>query len=122
MRRVVIVTAAALAALAPPAAAAPATVAATDQNTFEPAEVTVGVGEAVTWRFGLMRPHYVESDAGSTEVFNSSPNPTAPVIWARANQPGSAWPFTFTKPGRISYTCPIHVAVGMKGVVNVVAR
>ena len=122
MRRVVIVTAAALAALAPPAAAAPATVAATDQNTFVPAEVTVGEGEAVTWRFGLLRPHYVQSDPGSLEVFNSSPNPTAPVVWGRANPPGSAWPFTFTKPGRISYTCPIHVAVGMKGVVNVVAR
>ena len=121
MRRVGIVTAVVLTALAPSATAAPATVDATDRNTFEPSEVTVNVGEAVTWRFGLLRPHYVESDIGAAEVFNSSPDPTAPMLRARANPPGSTWPLTFTKPGRFSYNCPIHVAVGMKGVVNVVA-
>ena len=39
MRRVAIVTAVVLTALAPSATAAPATVDATDRNTFEPSEV-----------------------------------------------------------------------------------
>jgi plastocyanin len=121
MRRLALATAVAFAALAPPVAATPATVDATDLSTFEPSEVTVQVGEAVTWRFGLSRPHYVESDPGSEETFNSSPNPTAPALRDRANPRGSTWPYTFTKPGRFSYHCPIHVAAGMRGVVNVVA-
>ena len=119
MRRVAIATAVLLGALAPPVAAAPATVDATDQNVFRPAEVTVNVGEAVTWRFGRLRPHFVVSDPGSAEAFNSSPNPNAPSLRDRANPPGSTWAHTFTRPGRFSYNCPIHVGGGMRGVVNV---
>jgi plastocyanin len=123
MRHLAMATVVAFAALTSPVAAAPATVDATDDNTFEPREVTVEVGEAVTWRFGPRRPHYVENDPESTEVFNSSPTPAAPVLRDRANPRGSTWPHTFSTSGRFTYHCPIHVAAGidMRGVVNVVA-
>jgi plastocyanin len=122
MRRIATATALALVTLVPAAVAAPAMVDATDRNTFEPAEVTVNVGEAVTWRFVSARPHYVLSDPGSAETLNTSPNPSAPALRDRANPRGSTASHTFATPGRFTYNCPIHVAVGMRGVVNVVGR
>jgi plastocyanin len=81
--------------------AASATVAMQDFS-FQPAEVTVRVGDAVTWTNRDAEPHAVQGGP-----FNSPDIP-----------PGESYSFTFDSPGDVSYFCRIHTY--MTGVVHVV--
>jgi plastocyanin len=80
----------------PAAASADATVRTVDiANTFSPAEVTVKVGETVTWTFSTT-PHNVKSN---------SPNWGIATSYLTAPQTSSN---TFTAPGEYLYLCQLH--------------
>ena len=83
-----------------------ATVNATSQNTFTPANVAVGVGGTVTFTFG---------DVAHNVFFDNSPA-GAPDAIAGANANMSATR-TFTTAGTFEFDCHIHP--GMKGTVVV---
>jgi plastocyanin len=61
---------------------------------FNPASVTVKVGDTVTWTNGDSIAHTVTADDGSFDSGNIDP--------------GKSFTFTFTKAGTFSYHCNIH--------------
>ena len=70
---------------------------------YDPAEVTIRAGEAVTWTNGGQHAHSVTADDGS---FDSGPT-----------NPGQVWSHPFTNPGTFTYKCTQNP--GMTGTVNV---
>jgi plastocyanin len=92
---------------ASPAIAADASVSVIDFE-FRMKEVTVGVGETVTWTFDAAG-HTTTSDRGQPESWNSS---------SQTNPTGTSFQHTFENPGRYSYYCRPHQAF-MKGTVVV---
>jgi plastocyanin len=70
-----------------------------DGTTFVPGDITVAVGETVTWTNKDPFPHNVSSASGG---FSS-----------QDLQPDEEWRFTAQKEGRFSYVCTLHP--GMKG-------
>jgi plastocyanin len=106
-------------------------------NGFYPRELTIQVGDTVTWQFegfhnvaflsGGTRPQFAVKDGdkmyGNPKVFFPAGGDTYDGIGFRnSGTPQGDKPFsyslTFTKPGRYEYACTIHA--GMAGVVNVV--
>jgi plastocyanin len=92
-------------------AAAPATrVTMTDADPnaqawrFEPADLTVKAGAAVTWHNGGGQVHSVSADDKSFE--------------SGGRAPGSDWQFTFKTPGQYAYHCTPHP--WMKAMIRVV--
>jgi len=75
-------------------------------NKFEPKEITITVGDSVTWvNKGKHRHNATSSDGGKTFK-------TGPV------KPGEkAKPHKFSKTGKVPYRCTVHE--GMKGTVIV---
>jgi plastocyanin len=67
-----------------------------DNFTFGPAEVTVGVGERITWTNRDDIPHTV-TDAATPRAFKSGPLDT-----------GDTFSFVFTAPGTYLYFCSLH--------------
>jgi plastocyanin len=106
-------------------------------NGFYPRELTIHVGDTVTWQFdgfhnvtflsGATPPQFAIK-AGDTMYANqkvffpAGSNTYAGVGFHNSGTPQGDKPFsyslTFTKPGRYEYACTIHD--GMAGVVNVV--
>ena len=70
---------------------------------FAPAQLTVRVGEKVTWRFGDSTAHTATADDGS---FDSG-----------GHSAGETFDHTFDAAGTFSYRCTIHES--MKGTVTV---
>ena len=70
---------------------------------YDPAEVTVTAGYAVTWKNGGQQPHTVTAEDGS---FDSG-----------AKNPGQEWSHPFSNPGTFAYKCTQNPA--MKGTVKV---
>ena len=98
-----------VALMAIPASAADQSVTATPGNSFSPTEVTIDVGDKVTWENGGGF-HNVKFDDGSFE------EPAAPDFtgWSAAR--------TFDKPGHYPYYCEAHGGpngAGMSGHVMV---
>ncbi len=71
---------------------------------FVPNDITVGVGQSVTWSDGSDAPHTVSSDSGN--MLNGNLNPG-----------GADYTATFKKVGDYAYHCNIHDY--MHGVVHV---
>jgi len=74
--------------------------------TFQPAQVTIGVGDTVTWTVtdALPEGHTVTSgmpDAGSGDVFDSG---------LGLDENGQTFEFTFEEAGTFPYYCRIHGA------------
>jgi plastocyanin len=96
-------------AKAAPAKAAPATVKVVDSpdpgqpKGYEPADITVKVGQAVNWQNTGNEAHTVTADDNS---FDSGPK-----------NHGESWQYTFPKAGQFAYHCTPHP--WMKGVVKV---
>ncbi len=89
-------------ALALPTATATATVGATD-NAFGPNNVTVSVGDTVTWRNGGQNAHEVNGAA-----------------FASGNlDPGKTYSWRATRAGTYPYVCRYHQSIGMTGTVVV---
>src|ERR671919_128505 len=72
--------------------------------TFQPAEVSVGVGDTVTWTNNDSVDHDVTADSFSS----GDPGGMAP---------GDTFDQTFEKAGRFDYVCTVHP--GMEGTVVV---
>lgn len=94
-------------ALAAPAIAADANVTLTAANTFDAANVTVNVGDTVTftWAGGF---HDV--------AFADGVNSGTPV-----GIDGTTWSRTFDTAGSYAYVCSVHESAGMVGTVTVEA-
>lgn len=78
----------------------------TDVMAFDPAVLTIQVGDTVTWINADNGFHNVVADDGS---FDSGPPST------------DSWQFshTFTTGGSYDYSCETHAAQGMTGTINV---
>jgi plastocyanin len=70
---------------------------------YDPAEVAVKAGEAVSWKNGGQQAHTVTADDGS---FDSGPK-----------DPGQEWSYPFSKAGTFTYKCTQNPQ--MKGTVKV---
>lgn len=70
---------------------------------FDPAEVTVAAGQAVSWKNGAQKAHTVTAEDGS---FDSGPQ-----------DPGKEWSHLFQNAGTFAYKCSQHPV--MKGTVKV---
>ena len=106
-------------------------------NGFYPRELTIQVGDTVTWQFegfhnvsllsGAARPQFAVKDSKKTYAnpqvfFRVGSNTYDGTGFRNSGTPQDDKPFsyalTFTKPGRYEYACTIHA--GMDGVVTVV--
>jgi plastocyanin len=74
--------------------------------TFEPAALTVHVGESVTWVNTDGVPHTTTAISGHQ--------------WGRLMTTGEAFTYTFDTPGTYAYFCEMHPA--MMGTIDVVAE
>ena len=74
-------------------------------NFFDPRDLTINVGDTVTWTNNGSNPHTTTSDTG---VWNSDSEFPLPL----AMQPGDQFSFTFTQAGTFPYFCEIHGAAG----------
>ena len=75
---------------------------------FEPNEVTVSVGDTVTFVNGDLPPHNV--------VFLEHDELSHPDL---AFMSGEQFPVTFTEAGNYEFQCEPHAGAGMKGVIHV---
>lgn len=124
-RRRVLATSASAAALAPAAAARAAETHRVDipqaRTAFEPAEITIRVGDTVRWRNRSIVEHSVLCDPAQAR----DPAHSAPPRGARPFDSGpfadAAWEHTFTVPGAYLYVCREHEGMGMRGKVVVLA-
>src|SRR5262245_26287223 len=93
--------------IGPAVRAADNVVSMTDDLSFEPKDITVPVGGAVTWHNDSSVQHDAKADDGS---FSS------PML-----DKGKEFSFTFKAPGTFSYKCtvPGHASAGMTGKVIV---
>src|SRR4051812_5341248 len=88
-----------------PAQAADAEVTVSDAKGFEPALVTINVGDKVTWTVaaGAETGHSVTSDDASDEVFDSSPDCDDTAGNDSCMKPGDTFAHTFAVPGTYPY-------------------
>jgi plastocyanin len=93
------------------ALAADQTVQATSGDTFVQSDVTVNVGEKVTWT-NTGGTHNVVFDDG---MFTQPATPMLPTGWPAVVSR------SFPSAGTFTYYCQLHRSVGMTGVVHVVA-
>ncbi len=116
--RTMLLTAAALLLLSVPAAAQSTVEVEIQDSSFAPANVTVEVGDTVTWTQASSLPHSVTADDGS---FDSSPDCAG---GGECLGDGDVFSHTFDEPGEYAYYCRVHGApggVGMAGVITVTA-
>ncbi|MGV9751859.1 plastocyanin/azurin family copper-binding protein [Nocardia farcinica] len=76
-----------------------------DDMTFSPENITVGVGDTVTWKFSDRAPHSVQGIGDKAMGINS------PIL------DSGEWSYTFTVPGTFRYLCTLHPQ--MRGSVTV---
>ncbi|MBF6251525.1 cupredoxin family copper-binding protein [Nocardia farcinica] len=76
-----------------------------DDMTFSPENITVGVGDTVTWKFSDSAPHSVQGIGDKAMGINS------PIL------DSGEWSYTFTVPGTFRYLCTLHPQ--MRGSVTV---
>jgi plastocyanin len=72
---------------------------------FSPADVTVKIGDTVTWKFSDKFPHAVQGIGDRAMGINS------PIF------DKGEWSYTFTAPGTYRYLCSLHPE--MRGTVTV---
>jgi plastocyanin len=88
--------------------------------TFQPAQLTIKVGETVEWKNVGNSVHHASSDPSTAvnpaEVSNP---PGAKPFDSGFLQPGQSYTYTFTVPGTYKYICAPHETSGMLGEVTV---
>ena len=89
-----------------------------DSFAFEPASVTIGVGDSLVWTWdgNLFNNHSVTADPGQAEQFDSDPGrlPTN-----NTHPRGSSFSHVFAHKGTFTYYCKVHPT--MRGSVDVIA-
>lgn len=88
--------------------------------TFQPAMLSIKVGETVEWKNVGNSVHHASSDPSTAvnpgEVSNP---PGAKPFDSGFLQPGQSYTYTFTVPGTYKYICAPHETSGMLGEVVV---
>ena len=88
--------------------------------TFQPASLSIKVGETVEWKNVGNSVHHASSDPSTavnpSEVSNP---PGAKPFDSGFLQPGQSYTYTFTVPGTYKYICAPHETSGMVGEVVV---
>ena len=96
------------------------TVEMTSSHQFSPREVTVKVGETVTWKNSANDMHTVTADPSRTKMKeNVSVPPGAKPFHSGDIAPGKTYRYTFTTAGTYRYVCLTHEDKGMTGTVIV---
>lgn len=92
----------------------------TNGRAFAPGEITVDVGETVTWRNGSLLVHTVTavSDSATEEGSVRLPEGAEPFGSGRLG-PNATFSHTFETPGTYRYFCIPHEEGGMVGTVHV---
>ena len=97
-----------------------ATVDMTPALTFEPAEITIRVGDKVEWRNRTLLTHTVTADPRITADASNIELPEgARPFNSAAIPPGQVFRYTFTLPGTYRYLCLPHEGQEMFGTVIV---
>ena len=96
----------------------------TNELRFDPEELTISVGDTVTWLNASNMPHTATCDPGQNPVAKSHPDyvelPDGTLPWGSALlQPNESFTYTFTTPGEYRYFCIPHVLSGMRGRIHV---
>lgn len=103
-------------------AGADAVISITDLLKFEPASVTIEVGEVVAWQNTSLLRHTATADP------TKAANPSSVILPPQAQpfdsgyiEPGEVYQRTFDVPGTYRYFCIPHEATGMTGEIVVEA-
>lgn len=92
----------------------------TDRLTFEPARVTIKVGETVRWKSASLLVHTVTADPALAANPEDVALPVGAKPFNSGNiKPGGQFQHTFKVPGTYRYFCIPHEGAGMIGVVVV---
>lgn len=88
--------------------------------TYEPAKLTIRVGETVEWKNVGNSVHHASSDPSTAVNPAEVSNPVgAKPFDSGFLQPGQSYTYTFTVPGTYKYICAPHETSGMVGEVTV---
>jgi plastocyanin len=88
--------------------------------TFQPAELTIKVGETVEWKNLGNSVHHASNDPSTAiNPADVSNPPGAKPFDSGFLQPGESFSYTFTVPGKYKYICAPHETSGMSGEVVV---
>lgn len=92
-----------------------------DRMVFDPASLTVTVGETVTWRnTGRAMTHTATADPALVRDAANVALPQGTTAWnSGAIGPGQSWSHTFAVPGAYRYCCLPHELADMVGTVTV---
>lgn len=117
-------TVAASPAATPAASSSTLTIHMTNELRFTPAQLTIKVGQTVTWVNDSSLPHSSTDDLAKNPVAQQFPQysqlPDGASAWdSGILQPGSTFSQTFTVAGTYNYFCVPHVLSGMRGTITV---
>ena len=88
--------------------------------SYEPANLSIRVGETVEWKNLGNSVHHASSDpASAINPADVSNPPGAKPFDSGFLQPGQSFTYTFTVPGKYKYVCAPHETSGMSGEVVV---
>ena len=88
--------------------------------SFDPAEVTIIVGDTIRWENVGVSVHHAGSDPSTAVKASDVANPDgAKPFDSGLIKPGESFSYTFTKPGTYKYVCIAHEGSGMLGQVTV---
>lgn len=97
------------------------TVRITDRRSFEPAGLTIPLGDTVVWENMSNIRHAVTTDPSGLEDVQAVAVPSGVQPFSSSDlSPGETWALTFTIPGSYIYVCPYHHDRGMIGTIEVV--
>lgn len=104
--------------------AAEVTVQMTDQLRFSPADLTIALGQTVTWINASAMPHTATDDPAQNPVPSAHPEfvqlPDGADAWdSGLLQPGESYSHTFDVAGTYHYFCLPHALSGMLGTITV---
>lgn len=98
-----------------------------DGSTLSPV-TTIKAGGSITWTWNSAHCHSVTFADSATGLRYPSKEPSTPRVVqgffdypVLETDPGLSFTKTFTTPGRFTYSCDHHAAIGMVGVVIVEA-
>lgn len=86
----------------------------TDDLRFEPEQLTVKVGDTVTWRNTGSVVHTATDDPSKAQDAANAVLPDGAEAWDSGNVAGGEeWSYTFETPGDYTYFCIPHELAGM---------
>jgi plastocyanin len=88
--------------------------------SFQPVQTSIKVGDTVEWtNIGTQLHHVTTDPAAALKKNDVSSPPGAKPFDSGFLKPGESFSATFSVPGTYRYTCAVHEAKGMNGVLIV---